>query len=341
MMKYSYFAILLTLVLFISCKKEVDVVDFTTVSGTILNPINTTVSIANRTYSKTLDLDSSGKFKDTLHIDDGVYVLRNGESNIILELKVGYDLDLTYDAKKAEETLSFSGLGAVNNNYFADRVRLQETLNLQDFNTFFRLEKSDFDSKVNEVKTTLDNLISNASGLDSVIVVSEKRSNRQLISFLQGSYVQKHEILTKLAENMPSPTFNYPDINGHNVSLSSLKGKYVYIDVWATWCGPCRVQIPYLKELEEKYENKNIEFIGLSIDTQENKGKWETMVAERNLKGIQLLADKDWQSKFIQEYYITGIPRFILIDPKGNIVSPDAPRPSDPALTKLFDKLKI
>ncbi len=340
-MKYSYFAILLTLVLFISCKKEVDVVDFTTVSGTILNPINTTVSIANRTYSKTLDLDSSGKFKDTLHIDDGVYVLRNGESNIILELKVGYDLDVTYDANKAEETLSFSGLGAVNNNYFADRVRLQETLNLQDFNTFFRLEKSDFDSKVNEVKTTLDNLISNASGLDSVIVVSEKRSNRQLISFLQGSYVQKHEILTKLAENMPSPTFNYPDINGHNVSLSSLKGKYVYIDVWATWCGPCRVQIPYLKELEEKYENKNIEFIGLSIDTQENKGKWEAMVAERNLKGIQLLADKDWQSKFIQEYYITGIPRFILIDPKGNIVSPDAPRPSDPALTKLFDKLKI
>ncbi len=69
--------------------------------------------------------------------------------------------------------------------------------------------------------------------------------------------------------------------------------------------------------------------------------KWMKMVEERDLNGYQILADKDWQSDFIKGYYITGIPRFILIDPDGNIVSADAPRPSEPALLQLFEDLNI
>ncbi len=333
--------LLILFLLIISCEEKVDPSTYTSLSGTISNTTDESITIANRGYSKTISLDASGKFSDTLHLKDDFYVLKNGTSNVVLELKKGYNLDINYNADKLVETLTFSGLGAVSNNYFADRIRLQESDGFQDFNAYFILDKPEFEKKVNDVQKTLANLLSNAPGLDSVIVENEKRSNQQLLSFLRGSYNQKHEILTKLATGMPSPTFTYPDINGQNVSLSSLKGKYVYIDVWATWCGPCKVQIPYLKEIEKTYENKNIAFIGLSIDTQENKGKWELMVKERALSGLQLLADKDWKSTFVQEYYISGIPRFILIDPKGNIVSADAPRPSDPTLIKLFDRLQI
>ncbi len=333
--------VILTILVFISCKKEVDPVDFAAISGTISNSNNETITIANRTYSKTLTVDASGKFNDTLHVEDGFYAFKNGDGNVILELKNGYNLDVAYDADKLVETLTFSGLGAVNNNYFAERIRLQESDGFQDYDSYFILDKPVFDTKVSQVQNTLENLLSNAQGLDSTIVKNERRSNRQLLAYLNGSYAKKHEILTKLARGMASPIFTFPDINGKNISLNSLKGKYVYIDVWATWCGPCKVQIPYLKDIEKTYEDKNIAFIGLSIDTQENKSKWETMVQERDLSGHQLLADKDWKSDFIMEYYITGIPRFILIDPKGNIVSADAPRPSDPALIELFNELKI
>ena len=146
------------------------------------------------------------------------------------------------------------------------------------------------------------------------------------------------EKVQKLLPGKPSPKFNYPDISGKNVSLDDLKGKLVYIDVWATWCGPCIREIPALKQLEADYHGKAIEFVSMSIDPQKDKGKWENMVKEKDLKGIQIFADKDWKSQFVQDYGIQGIPRFILIDESGNIVTADAPRPSDPEIRNLIDE---
>lgn len=141
-----------------------------------------------------------------------------------------------------------------------------------------------------------------------------------------------------LLPGKPSPKFNYPDINGKNVSLDDLKGNLVYVDVWATWCGPCIREIPSLKQLEADYHGKNIAFVSMSIDPQKDKGKWEAMVKEKDLKGIQIFADKDWKSQFVQDYGIKGIPRFILIDENGNIITADAPRPSDPQIRTLFEE---
>lgn len=138
-----------------------------------------------------------------------------------------------------------------------------------------------------------------------------------------------------------SPNFNYVDRNGKYVSLENLRGKNVYVDVWATWCGPCLAEVPSLKLMEEKYRSKNIEFVSLSIDRQKDKDKWLSMIEEKSLKGIQLMSDKDWSSDFVVNYNIKGIPRFILIDDEGNIVSPDAPRPSSSEqLEAMFSELK-
>ncbi|AUC81588.1 TlpA disulfide reductase family protein [Lacinutrix sp. Bg11-31] len=139
-----------------------------------------------------------------------------------------------------------------------------------------------------------------------------------------------------------SPTFeNYENHKGGTTSLSDLKGKYVYVDVWATWCGPCKAEIPSLQKVEKQYHGKNIAFVSTSVDTANAYDKWKAMVKDKELGGIQLLADKAWESKFVQDYGINGIPRFILIDPAGNIVSADAPRPSSPKLIELFDSLSI
>ena len=151
----------------------------------------------------------------------------------------------------------------------------------------------------------------------------------------------KFEIVKNLAKGSPSPTFNYDNINGGKTSLESLKGKFVYIDVWATWCGPCIAEIPALKEVEKEYHGKNIEFVSISIDDKKDFEKWKKMVADKELKGVQLFADNDWKSDFVKNFAIDGIPRFILIDTEGKIVNADAPRPSDAKLKELLTKVGL
>lgn len=139
---------------------------------------------------------------------------------------------------------------------------------------------------------------------------------------------EKYDRIKTLKKGSPSPSFNYPDSSGKNISLESLKGKLVYVDVWATWCGPCKAQIPFLKQLEEKYREEDIAFVSLSIDQLKNISKWKDMIVDKELEGIQIIADKAWRSKFVTDYVIEGIPRFILIDKDGNLMDPMAPRPA-------------
>lgn len=152
---------------------------------------------------------------------------------------------------------------------------------------------------------------------------------------------KKYETIKKLEKGNPSPSFTYENHDGGNTSLEDLKGKYVYIDVWATWCGPCLGEIPSLKKVEEEYKNKNITFVSISIDTDADYDKWKKMVDDKDLAGVQLIADNNWHSDFVENYAIQGIPRFLLLDPDGNIISADAPRPSNPELKELFKSLSI
>ncbi|GAF03543.1 TlpA family protein disulfide reductase [Saccharicrinis fermentans] len=156
------------------------------------------------------------------------------------------------------------------------------------------------------------------------------------------SITEKYKALKKLAKGQPSPVFTgYINHAGGTTSLGDLKGKYVYIDVWATWCGPCLAEVPFLKKVEKQYHGRNIEFVSISIDVEKKNEAWRKLVINKELAGIQLRADKDWGSEFIASYEINSIPRFILIDPNGNIVASNAPRPSNPKLMELFSELNL
>ena len=139
----------------------------------------------------------------------------------------------------------------------------------------------------------------------------------------------------KIAAGQPSPEFSGEDMSGKMVSLADLKGKFVYIDVWATWCGPCRGEIPHLKKLEEKYHGKDIEFVSLSCD--QDKEAWKKMVTKDELKGVQLYIGS--KASFMDDYMIAGIPRFILLDKEGKVVSAQMTRPSNADTAKKFDEL--
>lgn len=158
----------------------------------------------------------------------------------------------------------------------------------------------------------------------------------------KAAITKNFEKLLTLAEGNPSPVFEgYENYKGGTTSLTDLQGKYVYIDVWATWCGPCKREIPFLKELEADFHDKNIEFVSISIDAAKDHDKWKKMVEELELGGVQLFADSDWESQFVVDYMIKGIPRFILIDPQGNIVNSNAPRPSSEDIREVLNGLEI
>ena len=135
-----------------------------------------------------------------------------------------------------------------------------------------------------------------------------------------------------------SPSFSYKDINGKEYSLSDFKGKLVYIDVWATWCGPCIAQIPALKKLEHDYKDKDVVFVSISVDKESDFEKWKAMVIEKDLKGVQLFADKSFDSKFIKAYGISSIPTFILLNKKGKIIERRTSKPSTDNVREKLDR---
>jgi thiol-disulfide isomerase/thioredoxin len=138
-----------------------------------------------------------------------------------------------------------------------------------------------------------------------------------------------------LKRGEPAKDFTFVNTKGENVSLSDFKGKWVYIDIWATWCSPCMHEVPYLKSLEEELSVENIVFMSISVDkTQE---PWLKTVEEKQMNGVQVWAG---QNDIIKDFYkVSGIPRFMIIDPKGNIFSSSADRPSDGVGEKLKELL--
>ncbi|MNQ87560.1 Thiol-disulfide oxidoreductase ResA [compost metagenome] len=128
--------------------------------------------------------------------------------------------------------------------------------------------------------------------------------------------------------------FTYPDKTGKDVSFASLKGKVVLVDVWATWCGPCRAEFPYLKQLEKDIEGQPIQVVSISTDADKDKEKWLKMIKDENLGGMQLFAGQN--NEFSKYYKVNTIPRFLVFDKKGKIVSIDSARPSDPKLKALL-----
>ena len=277
--------------------------------------------------------DSKGLFKSEFQVKEGMYQMFDGAEYAQLFLKNGFDLKMTMDAKQFDETIKFEGKGAKENNYLAAETLAEETFG---YDKLLALEPDAFNKAIEQKKGDANAKMEKA-GLDAAFVNLHKKDLEGSMMQLQQYYAQVSA--NKKLNNSKAPNFDYENAKGGKTSLESLKGKYVYIDVWATWCGPCRAEIPSLKKVEEKYHGKNIEFVSISVDVEKDHEKWKTFVKEKELGGTQLYADKNWLSDFIKAFNINSIPRFILIDPKGNVVDADAARPSDPRLQEQLSGL--
>lgn len=286
---------------------------------------------------KSIKVDEKGVFKDTMNLATGNYALSDGNEYTIIYLKNGFDLKLKMDAKKFDESIVYSGKGAVENNFLAQNTLFEKKADIQ---SLLLANESDFFKGLDKKKFDDLKRLENEN-LDPAFVSLQKQGIEESYSAIVQYYKKNHEALlakNKL-NNTVAPSFDYENHKGGKTKLEDFKGKYVYIDIWATWCGLCRAEIPSLKKIEEMYHDKNIVFVSISVDVDKDHDKWKNFVTEKQLGGVQLFADKNWYSDFITHFGITGIPRFILIDPSGKVVKSDAARPSSPQLKEELDKL--
>lgn len=302
----------------------------------------------NEKVIKQLVKNTDGVYKDTLNATPGNYNLFDGKNYIPFFLNNQSDLKLKMDSNDVDNTIAFTGSGSDVNNFMAQSKIASKKI---DFMGMFSMEEKEFNAQAIALKQMdldrLEKYIQNPE-----IKTNIRKSIDTQYESLPGIYksykvqieqAKKAKELQNLVgdkmNNVDSPSFDYLNIKGGKTKLEDFRGKYVYIDIWATWCGPCRAEIPHLKKMEEDFHAKNIVFVSISIDAANDFEKWKSFVAEKNLGGVQLFADNDWNSEFIKSYNVTGIPRFILIDPKGKVVKGSASRPSDPELRKELDKL--
>jgi len=131
------------------------------------------------------------------------------------------------------------------------------------------------------------------------------------------------DALRNTAIGVIAPDFSQNDINGVPVKLSSFRGKYVLLDFWASWCGPCRQENPNVLKAYNKYKDKNFTILGVSLDRPNGKSDWLAAIKNDGLSWTEVSDLKFWNNEVAALYSITSIPANFLIDPNGKIIARD------------------
>ena len=304
---------LLSIIMIASCLSSTSQV---TISGNIINPVDDTVSFRTRNNTFYAEVNEKGDFNITFSLDSATYInFHHGSERTSMYLKGNEKIELTINITEFDETIKYKG--SDESSFLAEKYLENEA-----FSFYKKL------STENE-ETFLENLENYKT---SILIKLEAINNDDFIKIEQKKVEKTVASLSKrkkLIDKVPKPgqkaiDFTYADINGDSVSLSDFKGKLVYVDVWATWCRPCRAELPALNLLEKDYHDKDIIFISVSVD--KDKDAWIKMVKNKKLGGVQLWAGTG--SRISENYAIFGIPRFMLFNKEGNVITTDAPRPS-------------
>ncbi len=166
-------------------------------------------------------------------------------------------------------------------------------------------------------------------GLDTLLSAKERFA-------IGDEYIEKFRERVSAVPGAMFPDVKLIDAEGNTVTMEKFRGKYVYIDLWASWCIPCVKEVPYLQALEKELQNEDVVFVSISTDSSEQP--WRKKMADLNMHGNQLL---NADGKLCDKLNVSGIPHFLIYDKEGHLHTYNAPRPSTgEALKQMLEKLK-
>jgi peroxiredoxin len=295
-------------------------------------------------------ISASGEFSIKQNIKGAdFYKLEFDKNNFIMMiLKPGEEVEISADAKELMKELKIKGSEETNYVFKNQRI-IDETKFKQDSlnnlwsqamahpkrDSLIKIYTAEYEKMEASKKNALNSfMLNNTSSLanlflpDAFPVEDNLETYEKMDTVLFAKYPSNYFVMNlhskiraakKTRIGSMAPDFTLPDTSGTNVSLSSFKGKYVLIDFWAAWCGPCMKEMPNVIKLYNDFHPKGLEIMGVSLD--KTRDAWLGAIKSKKLPWIQVSDVKFWQSMVVPLYNVSAIPYTVLIDKEGRIIA--------------------
>jgi thiol-disulfide isomerase/thioredoxin len=287
-------------------------------------------------YLDSTELNHEGEFSMAFNIEKStIAYFYDGKESATLNLSRGDDLYLTLNTTFFDETIVFFGKGSESNNALKNLALLQSTIGDKFDSYDITKDTTEVFIYFNQVYANFKNLIIDYKKTIPDFEIPPNMLDENLawdLNYRKEMFALNHAMLSIIGTD--AIDFSGEDSKGKMIKFSSYKGKTTVIDFWATWCGPCRAEMPSLKVLEEKY-GKNVNFVSVGVyNDDKTKDAWFKMAKDFGFDKVMYISKE--AAKQLNAYNINFIPRYIVVDENFKIVDAIAPVPSSGELEKYF-----